>query len=97
MPDFGDADSPANSTVGREYLERTMDEVGTPNVVTAVLASYRGYDTMGEAFVIFAAGLGVMLILGLRGRRAQEAEAAPTSPDGDGEGSTPGGPEGPAS
>ena len=46
---------------------RTPLEVGPPNVVTAVLASYRGYDTFGETVVIFTAGLGVMLLLGLRG------------------------------
>ncbi len=73
MPAFGDPDSPANSYLGRIFLERTMDEVGTPNVVTAVLASYRGFDTMGEAFVIFTAGIGVMLLLGLRGRERDTA------------------------
>ena len=30
-----------------------------PNVVTAVLASYRGYDTLGETTVVFTAGAGV--------------------------------------
>ena len=35
-----------------------------PNVVTAVLASYRGYDTLGEVTVIFTAGIGVILLLG---------------------------------
>jgi multicomponent Na+:H+ antiporter subunit B len=32
-------------------------------VVTAVLASYRGYDTLGETTVIFTAGVGVILLL----------------------------------
>ena len=42
-----------------------------PNVVTSVLADYRGYDTLGETTVIFTAGIGVMLLL--RGmRRAVE-------------------------
>jgi multicomponent Na+:H+ antiporter subunit B len=66
MPDFGDPESPANSYVGRAYLVRTPYEMGIPNVVTVVLASYRGYDTFGETVVIFTAGLGVMLLLGLR-------------------------------
>ncbi|MEO9971718.1 MAG: cation:proton antiporter, partial [Hyphomonadaceae bacterium] len=35
-----------------------------PNVVTAVLASYRGFDTLGETGVIFAAGIAVVLLLG---------------------------------
>lgn len=76
MPPFGDVTAPANDYLRPIFLERTMDDVGTPNVVTAVLASYRGFDTMGEAFVIFAAALGVMLILGLRGRTEDEAEEA---------------------
>ena len=40
-----------------------------PNIVTSVLASYRGYDTMGELAVIFTAGVGVMLLLGGTARR----------------------------
>lgn len=67
MPAYGDANSPANSGVGMDFIERTTDEIHIPNVVTAVLASYRGYDTFGEAVVIFAAGLGVILLLGLNG------------------------------
>lgn len=67
LPAYGDADSPANSYVGTDFLAKTATEVDIPNVVTAVLASYRGYDTFGEAVVIFAAGLGVLLLLGLNG------------------------------
>lgn len=67
MPAFGDVNSPANSYVGYDYLAKTADEIHIPNVVTAVLASYRGFDTFGEVVVIFAAGLGVLLLLGLNG------------------------------
>lgn len=67
MPAYGDVNSPANSGPGMDYIDRTTDEIHIPNVVTAVLASYRGYDTFGEAVVIFAAGLGVLLLLGLNG------------------------------
>lgn len=67
MATFGDPHSPANSYVGTDYLTRTAEEIHIPNVVTAVLASYRGYDTFGEAVVIFSAGLGVLLLLGLNG------------------------------
>ena len=67
MPAYGSATSPANSYVGIDYLDRTAEEIHIPNVVTAVLASYRGYDTFGEVVVIFAAGLGVLLLLGLNG------------------------------
>lgn len=69
MPAYGDANSPANSYVGRTYLERTPQDIAVPNVVTAVLASYRGYDTLGEVTVIFTAGLGVILLLGYGTRR----------------------------
>ncbi len=72
MPAYGAADSPANSYLGAAYIERTPDEVNIPNVVTAVLASYRGFDTMGEVFVVFAAGVGVALLLGLGGRGRKE-------------------------
>lgn len=65
MPAFGDAHAPANSSIGQEYVERTPKEIGVPNVVTAVLASYRGFDTLGETMVIFTAGVAVMLLLGV--------------------------------
>ena len=80
MPNFGDPDAPAHQHVGMDYMERTPNEIGVPNVVTAVLASYRGYDTLGEVVVIFTAGLGVLVILGLasgvavNGSRSNEEE-----------------------
>ena len=70
LPDFGDPASPANSHVGRAYLETTKHDIGAPNVVTAVLGSYRGFDTLGETVVIFAACLGVALMLGFGPRAA---------------------------
>jgi len=72
LPEFGDPSSPANAYVGRLYLEQTGKEIGAANVVTAVLASYRGFDTLGETVVIFAAGVGVALMLGF-GPRARLA------------------------
>lgn len=76
MPVYGDANSPANAYVGRAYLERTPDDIAVPNVVTAVLASYRGYDTFGETTVIFTAGLGVILLLGF-GTKRREPKTKP--------------------
>lgn len=67
MAPYGSATSPANAYVGMDYLAKTAEEIKIPNVVTAVLASYRGYDTFGETVVIFSAGLGVLLLLGLNG------------------------------
>ena len=63
LPAFGDARAPANTHVAPRYLNDSEVEVGIPNVVTSVLASYRGYDTLGEVTVIFTAGIGVMLLL----------------------------------
>lgn len=82
MPPYGDAHSPANSYVGMEYVARTADEIHIPNVVTAVLASYRGFDTFGETVVIFAAGLGVLLLLGLNGNAGRGKKAWRAKPVG---------------
>ena len=57
------------------YLEQSPQEIGIPNVVTAVLASYRGYDTLGELTVIFTAGIGVLALLGFRRRRNRLADS----------------------
>jgi multicomponent Na+:H+ antiporter subunit B len=67
IPAFGDPNAPAQQHVAPYYLEKSLPETGVPNVVTAVLASYRGFDTLGEVTVIFTAGIGVMLLIG--GRR----------------------------
>ena len=72
-PDFGDADAPAHRHVAPRYIEQGPAETGVPNIVTAVLASYRGYDTLGEVTVIFTAGIAVLLLLG-RHRRRDTAE-----------------------
>jgi len=71
MPAFGDGNSPPNAYLGVEYLEATRREMFLPNVVTAVLASYRGFDTFGEVVVVFAAGLGILMLLGLNGNAGQ--------------------------
>jgi len=76
MPAFGDVNSPANTHIGMNFMAKTAEEIKIPNVVTAVLASYRGYDTFGETVVIFSAGLGVLLLLGLNGN-AGRWEARP--------------------
>ena len=69
LPPLGDPDAPAHRHVAPRYIERSPEEVGVPNLVTAVLASYRGYDTLGEVTVIFTAGVAVLGLLG-GGRRA---------------------------
>ena len=70
MPSFGDANAPAQTHVYPDYLERAPIEIDVPNIVTAILASYRAFDTLGEAAVVFTAGIGVLLLLsGLRRRK----------------------------
>ena len=72
MPHFADPAAPVHHHVAPRYLEKSPDEIGIPNVVTGVLASYRGYDTLGELTVIFTAGVGVLALLGIRRRRQDE-------------------------
>ncbi len=71
MPNFGSADSPAQTHVASQYLERTPKDMGIPNVVTAILASYRGYDTFGEVVVVFTAAVGVLMLVGGFARRRE--------------------------
>ena len=63
LPARGDPSAPANVHVAPYYVENALADTKTPNLVTAVLAVYRGYDTLGETVVIFAAGLACALIL----------------------------------
>jgi multicomponent Na+:H+ antiporter subunit B len=63
MPRYGDPNAPPQLHVAPYYIERSLPETKVPNMVTAVLASYRGYDTMFETAVIFTAGIGVILLL----------------------------------
>jgi len=63
MPDWGDPNSPASRHVSPRYITKTEVETATPNMVTSVLADYRGYDTLGETTVIFTAGVSCILLL----------------------------------
>ncbi|WP_226012810.1 DUF4040 domain-containing protein [Halomicrobium salinisoli] len=65
MPVVGSMESPvwANPEVTQHYIENTYAETGVENTVMAVLASYRGFDTFGEAVVVFGAGVAAMLVL----------------------------------
>lgn len=63
LPVLFDSDSPASSHVSPRYIEKSHEETGSPNFVTAVLADYRGYDTLGETTVIFTAGVVSVLLL----------------------------------
>ena len=69
MPHFGDPTAPVHQHVAPVYITESPPQTGIPNVVTSILASYRGYDTLGELAVIFTAGVGVLALLGLRRRK----------------------------
>lgn len=77
LPPFGTADAVIHKHVAPRYIADTVKETNVPNVVTSVLADYRGYDTLGETTVIFTAGIGVMLLLrGARRRGRTNREKA---------------------
>lgn len=88
MPRYGDPNAPIHQHVANRFIEKSGTEVGPPNIVTSVLASYRGYDTLGETAVVFTAAVGVLVIIGrskgswrptsdaARRRRDDEEEAA---------------------
>ncbi len=64
MPHYGDPQAPIHLHPSPSFVERSQGDMhGLPNVVTAVLASYRGYDTLGETTVVLTAGIAVLLIL----------------------------------
>lgn len=72
LPPFGAADTAVHQHVGPYYIGKSIEQTGVPNVVTSVLASYRGFDTLGETTVIFTAGIGVLMLLGGRKRKSKK-------------------------
>ena len=88
MPAYGDPDAPINHHVAPHYLVDSTGEIGVPNVVTSVLASYRGYDTFGETTVVLTAAVGAVLLLGggALGRLRAGEGAASSEPRADGSG-----------
>jgi len=73
FPRWGDAHAPANDYLSPYYIEKSLEETAVPNIVTAVLADYRGYDTMFETTVIFCAGITVLTLLRRTQRKAPKA------------------------
>jgi len=71
LPTRGDPYAPINRatsiagtpSASDHYIRNALKEMNTPNIVTTILADYRGYDTLGETTVIFCAGIVVFLIL----------------------------------
>lgn len=74
LPAFGAPDTPVQRhPVTQTYLQDSAHDIGIPNTVTSVLASYRGYDTLGELLVIFTAGVAVLLLLTRTPRHGRDA------------------------
>lgn len=73
LPAFGAADAPVHTLLSPHYLRGAMEQTGIPNAVTAVLASYRGHDTLGEVAVIFTSLTAVLTLLG-RGRQSTDPD-----------------------
>jgi multicomponent Na+:H+ antiporter subunit B len=63
LPIPGDPSAPGSTHVSPYYIENSPEDSDTPNIVTAILADYRGFDTLGETLVIFTASLACVLIL----------------------------------
>lgn len=80
MPIFGAADNPVHEHVAPRYIQDSPQEIGIPNMVTSVLASYRGYDTMGEVIVVFAALVGVLSLIGVTEKSPQRQYASGDKP-----------------
>lgn len=72
LPEFGAPDNPVHTHVAPYYIEQSYPDMGVPNMVAAVLASYRSIDTIGEAFVILTAGLAVWALLSVPPRRRRK-------------------------
>ena len=67
LPAFGTAVAPIHQHVAPYYIDNAIKDTLVANLVSAILADYRGFDTLGETVVVFTAGIGVMLLL--KGRR----------------------------
>jgi multicomponent Na+:H+ antiporter subunit B len=56
-------DASTLAPAAQHYIDSGAAELGAANLVTAVVVSYRGLDTLGEVSVLFTATAGVALVL----------------------------------
>lgn len=73
MPHYGDPEAPIHNYIAPNYIEGSEHSLEIPNVVTSILASYRGYDTFGEVTVVLTAAVGAILLLFGADRRIRQA------------------------
>jgi len=72
FPPWGNPSSAASTHISPYYIQNSIRDTAVPNVVTAILADYRGFDTMFETVVIFSAGIACFMLLRTRGRKREE-------------------------
>ncbi|MBQ4874509.1 MAG: DUF4040 domain-containing protein [Rickettsiaceae bacterium H1] len=63
FPELGSPSSPVNNEVSHYYITKTIEKLGFTNIVTGILASFRGFDTLIETVVIFTAGNSVYMLI----------------------------------
>ena len=66
--------SPGAAEMDTHFLEKAQEEAAANNVVTSIVFDYRGFDTLGEATVLFAAVLGVGTVLRRRKKNEELGE-----------------------
>ena len=69
LPTIGDVNSPPNAHISHTYIEEGPEKTNSPNLVTGILADYRGFDTLLETTVMFLAGVAVSMILSNKMKR----------------------------
>ena len=74
LPVIGDPTSPPNAHVSQVYIEEGPAATNSPNLVTGVLADYRGFDTVLETTVMYLAGFAVAMVLSNKLKRHWDAE-----------------------
>ncbi len=72
FPDWADPSSPASTHLSPYFITEALADTSVPNLVTAVLADYRSFDTLFETAVIFVAGMAVFMILGQKTKESAQ-------------------------
>lgn len=76
LPVIGDHNSPANSYLSPYYILHAEEDTHSPNIVTAVLADYRGFDTLFETCVLFLSGITTVMVLSTKEKVRKNAKSA---------------------
>ena len=73
LPEFGTpVYAKTDGSPSQRYVQKGLAETGAANIVAAVILDYRGYDTLGEATVLFTSILGATVILRRKSRKLIE-------------------------